>query len=905
MRRIALTLLLVLAACTSSESPDEGLRLLHVTDPRLVGSGPDAAAATANREAFAAAVQQFQARPGQRPPPAILVVAGSLSTAELPPPPSVPAAAPPGTLAGSTVPAQGQAGQPAQPTPGGPAAPNPAGAARQPVGAQLELDTAQRVGPAAPLTLQADSLARALAAIPVSDIYLVPFPQDSALADSVRARSSAGGPRVHDLTSCYRRLGPRMACTAAVAGTSYMLVGFAPGSNDTVTVARLQRLDSLVDEWTTRGRHVIVVAAGSLRRVVRPATTGAADSATAAAAPPTLAERATTLWDSVTHDAVAVLGTEGIESAEPGRLAHTPALGSSIPLGSTSALRQAALVRITGRGPESNVLMYAAGFTAPRESERAPEGGGGFGGAVAWLWRLADADDLGRALIVALAFLAAYLTISALWRLQDSGDLGNTSTTVTTTTKNADGTSTTVVTNSGGTQANTTVTPAAGSQIPLLAFENNFARTVLSGLAGLLALSFLKVAWDDLFADATPFYLTWFVVLFVVLLVVYAVARAFTEALRSRLANPHTPPRWLQEAPMGPVAPASPPKSTSPSPGPSTGVPTKQPQTQTRAAKPGSGYKRRRAWAWVLSWRATLLVALDTLLGVLFGRNQLRSAVWELTIADLHWSLYRVMEDTRVGLANALASAAKDIKPPVPASGTTTAPAADDTTGSAVRASTTFHVSISAESDDGRSLYYITSDQGRSPLRFPVKSMAWVSVALGQPRWWLSSYEAHKAEIKVYEEKGGLLEGVLTVDPVLANLWQPRPGHDYQAFMVLPAPRRRPGGAPDAGRRGAIHISCNDEDVFKALWPNLQAKISSTTGGDPAVATADLESDKALKVAPAEVYKHADAWAYNVSNKALRQTLETAVATLGHALERFNESTFDTYILRCRKPERS
>jgi hypothetical protein len=269
-----------------------------------------------------------------------------------------------------------------------------------------------------------------------------------------------------------------------------------------------------------------------------------------------------------------------------------------------------------------------------------------------------------------------------------------------------------------------------------------------------------------------------------------------------------------------------------------------------------------------------VLVALDTLIGVLFGRNQLQSAVWELTIADLHWSLYRVMEDIRVGLAKALASAIE---------GAGTASDADHP----VR----FHVSISAESDDGRSLYYITSDQGRSSLRFPMKSMAWLSVALGQPRWWLKSYDNHQSKIVVYD-KESVLEGVLTVEPVLANLWQLRPGSDYEAFIVLPAPRRRPGGAPDAGRRGAVHISCSNEKVFRSIWRKLPTVLDSPASGDPAF-TGDT------------VYDDADTTAYNIENVALKQTLETAVATLGHALERFNETTFDTYILRCRRPERS
>ncbi len=883
MRRILLSVLLGLAACGRSDTRDSDLVLLHVTDPRLVASAPDPVAAT-NRQAFAAAVQRFQTRPGHPSPPTLLVVSGAL------------AAAPPIQVSGDTTPTAaststganrppaptqpGTAMQPGTGTPtttGTPTAtgtqPDSVTVDTQAVGAQVQNPGAQTVGqigapaqptaaPATPTSApprtaaEADSLARVFAAVPVSDIFLVAASDDASLADSLRARPLPNGTRVHDLTACQRLGMPRLACSADVAGTPYRFVGFTPDTSDAVTLRRLARLDSLVELSVALRRSVIIVAAAAPPRVSAPAATDSAP----AAADTSAARRArsiTALWDRIVSRAQAVLGGETMELGQTSpKLVRTPPLGSDQPLASLSATRSAAYLRLGAGGPDQRILRYQAAFSGDPAPVAAvnPRRLGWIGGSARWLWNMApDAGELARAVILAIAFIAAYLTIAALWRLQDGGPAITLRQTTT-----ASGTTTTA---SASATADAPATTAAALPTPTLAFDNNFSRTILSGLAGLVLLTFIKGAWSSIFPQAETYYVIWFVALFLALLVSYALLRGLTEVLRSRLATSPRAPVWSRP--------------------------------------PGGTWKIvgsfllhwfGRFLRWLLSLRGALLVFLDTVLAIVLGRNQLRSAVWEDTIVNLQWSLYATLERERQDIERALHAALNT-------------PAAQQAlkTRDAAAHQDLFRVGISLMSPDESAVTYVAMSRGSLARRFSRDSIAWVATKTGMVRWWKKGQEDDEERI-LY---AGLLDGQ-QVELKLKAYFEPRTRSSYEAFVVIPLPQdRRDMGA--GHRKGAIHISLRYRELFDVLWPLVEPDSPPATraqGNPPPVDIVPVNGPPApvesappgapAPVAPARPYAH---WEQIYRTPGcLGPLLENAAGVVGIVLQQFNEDIFMQYI---------
>jgi hypothetical protein len=778
MRRSIILIPLLLAACGESDAPDDAtLTLLHVTEPRLVGLPADPLA-EANRQAFAAAMQRFQARPGHPAPPTLLVVSGTLAA----PRAAIvsPTVARPDTAQGDTTVLPAPVQQPADTVTGAP-----------------------------PTSAEVDVLAGSLSGAAVSDVYLALPAADSAWTDSLRARTLPGGMRVHDLTACYRGAPPRQSCTADVAGTRYRLVGFAHAATDSATLEHLRRLLSLT-KASGPDHDVVVVAADAPTR----APTGTAtDSAVVAG----IAQQ----WDSVVILSHAVLGGEELDRRSPSpKLLRTPALGSAQPVASLSATRAAGYVTLSENDPRQEVLRYQAAFTG--EAPPTAVAGGRLEGVrrvVRWLWNIdPNAGKLPRAVILAIAFIAAHLTIAALWRLQDGG----TEVTVRQTT----------TANGASESISTTTTPPLST--PTLAFDNNFSRTVLSGLAGLVVLTFMQTAWKDIFPQANSYYVVWFVVLFLTLLLAYALLRGVTEVIRNRVAVIQNVPAWARPRGSG-----------------------------RDVALSWLGYWVGRFFRWVASVRIAVLVFLDTVLAIVLGRNQLRSAVWEDTIVNLHWSLYEALERERQDLERALQAALER-------------EAAREVVRKRGEAGGgLFRVGISLMTPDESAVQYVVMSRGSLASRFPRTSLAWVAARTGVVRWWKQGHEMDEQRI-LY---AGRLDGQ-DVELKLKDYFEPRTRSSYEAFLVVPLPIDRHDLGP-GHRRGAIHISLRYRELFDVLWPDVDP--------DPAPGAETAE-------APVSAYRNWERVFSRSAESCLGPLLENAAGVVGILLQRFNPDIFEQHI---------
>ena len=748
------------------------------------------------------------------------------------------------------------------------------------------------------------------AASPVSDVYFAPDTADTVLVSTIRARRLPGGLNVHDLSGCYRQGAPRSACQADISGTPYRLVGFIPGDTEEEALRRVQKLDTLVSTAANTRRQVVLVAPRLPARPAAAAPAGAGgDSAAAPRRPAVPASVA--LWDSIMEEqtVVALLTGEDAGAGEGSpKVIATPALGTDLPDASLSATRSVSLVRLQGARPSPTVLRYEPTFSGQPQVPTSPRGiGGRLLGAVRWLWNLApNTSDLARLVILAIAFLAAYLTIAALWRLQD-GESARTTTTTVTTGPAAGATTTT---------ASATIPPAttpASPNVPTLAFDNNFARTVLSGLAGLVVLTFVQSAWQGHFPQANTYYVVWFVVLFVLFLLLYALVRGGTEVLRSRLAAPHRPPAWARPAKVG------------------------------RGGNVGGsyvGYSLRRFWSWLLSLRTALLVFLDTFLAIVLGRNQLHSAVWEDEIAALHGSLFDTVRRVRDNVSRAVEHELSERED-------------KDRTVQDLRAkhgihsnADLFRVSISLMAHDQASVFYLATAPGNLARRFSRNSLAWVATSAGVVRWWKKGQELDVQRV-LYK---GPLGAEADVTALLKDFVEPRTRSDYEAFVVIPLPLERRDLA-QGHRRGAIHISLRFAELFDILWPGVDPDTTSGTAGDPAtgtttitttdratgkvtvtttdratgkvtvtttdsttdetiVTTSDLATGaatrtgaaaevKAERVSPAEDPFHK--WELILSTGCLGRILQNAAEVLGVVIQPLNEQVLDVYIRPCRR----
>ncbi len=137
-----------------------------------------------------------------------------------------------------------------------------------------------------------------------------------------------------------------------------------------------------------------------------------------------------------------------------------------------------------------------------------------------WFWDLpTNKALLDRAAVLSIAFLAAFLTVIQIWRVPSKKSM--------------------FVKEEHDEAADASPRPSEqeSKDLSFYFLQNNVGRAAISGLGGMVALTFLQSLWGSKEIDAKAYYLVCFVLFFVVLLLFFAFAQASNEALRSRLVH--------------------------------------------------------------------------------------------------------------------------------------------------------------------------------------------------------------------------------------------------------------------------------------------------------------------------------------------------------------------------------
>lgn len=632
LRPIVLLLLLtpILLAGCRREAPKGEVWFVHATDPHLYYG--DATPAIQQRQepmnqaAFLDLIRSLDKLPGDNPEPAFLVVSGDFGL---------------DLFAGAAAP---QATPTPTPTPTPAASPKVEGAVK----------------------LVVDVLSKS----PVKDVFLVPGNNDVAeeapsgpqvaaaqlFWDQVRQGLAGTGVRVRDLTSCYFGGEFPGSCWFDVPGTSYRLVGFPSQSfkngvdpaRSKVQLDQLEKLGALVKE--SAGKRVLIVThipeIDDPKRLAENRVKADPDktkwapgrpewsAASTWNVPKEVFDRWKAIVDSRTvagvlaghlHDSHREIyrqpyawSTNPSERARPEKLYLAPPLSMRYQDTSPIQARGFAVFHLRdGDDPERTLYWYDAGKKrferegGPRK--RPAEAGTEWGPVARWFWKLAgDTLDLTKAAVIAIAFLAAFLTIVQLWEIPPPKRP-----VVPAATQTAAATQTVVT--------------------DFSAFSSNFVKTVLAGLGGMLILSFLDSIWKAEEFNTRAYYVVLFVTFFFLLLLLYGMGQGLIEGLRSRIITRHPVRSWRP----------TPPRHSG-----------HRPSRSYRFAI-WLSYWRARVWHWALSLRSFFLVVFDTFSNVLCGRNQLRSVVFEQEIVSLHWGIVRAADRIREEIERAILAALK------------------------------------------------------------------------------------------------------------------------------------------------------------------------------------------------------------------------------------------------------
>ncbi|HEX9936058.1 MAG TPA: hypothetical protein VGB15_03020, partial [Longimicrobium sp.] len=488
---------------------------------------------------------------------------------------------------------------------------------------------------------QQDSLAAALAASPVANVYVVPANTgDQGRIEAVRRRVGTGV-RVVDLTLCYGKPGTE-GCWADVPGTRYRLVGVPtlPDSakRDPITMAKLE---TLLAEAKQADRRVVLVA-GSLPAA---RSHGRAPAAVSPPAPATAADSARA--DSVAAAQAAAAGARPPNAGPPREWGDVVAGGEVAALLSGTAAGTPASRRLLlapplgGRGGEPvptrgfgvvslpRATLATVGYDDARRSfeplpsaqamPREPRPGA-LGRFLRWARSLLDSPrDMAFATVFAIALLFAFLTVAALWRPDGEPKA------MVRAESSAGG--------AGATQARTSVsTSVPGGAI----FEGNLARTVWSGLTGIATVTLLTQFWNFSGVNSEALYVVVFVAAFLAFLVASALMRAVVEALRSRVLASRPVPTW--RPPVRPEAMSD--------------------AEHRRLVRAHRGvHLRMRMWRWFLSLRDLFLVFFDTFMNVVMGRSYAANVVWEDKIVDMQRMVLRTTDRVREEISTALQQA--------------------------------------------------------------------------------------------------------------------------------------------------------------------------------------------------------------------------------------------------------
>ncbi len=612
---VVLILFLLLLTCVACQSPDEkpGVWFVHATDPHLYYDDEKEESIRLhqeplNRQAFSDLIQSLRSIPGTDGNPRFLLLTGDLGLDRF-------------------------AAQPA-----------------------LRESAVAFV-------------AEQLKASPVKNVYLVlgnndvkgEAPQGAAVDAAasffgdVQSRLAGSGVVLHDLTSCYRDKSVLPSgCYADIPGTSFRLTGFSSYSfknangvaaNQAVQEVQVRQLATLVKEAAAQGKRTLVAThipelddpypLGLSRWQGKPATTLQRPQWAPFSAW-NVSPAVYQTWKNVVDsgDVAGVLAghlhdshkeiyyppyrwsTSPSERADLHKLFLAPPLSVRFQDTSPVQARGFALFHLEGDQIDRRLFWYDPvkrnfrGDPALVKLSRTPPGS--FSQAVGWLWSTPLANrDLARAVVIAIAFLAAFLTVVQLWdipppesRLATPGSAPS---------------------------------PPPAQSATTWALTSNFAKTVLAGLGGMLVLDFLASIWSLQDINGKSYYVLLFVIFFFLFLFFYALLQSAVEALRSRIATRQqaAPPR---------------PGLTRRHGGPHVGV-----RFWAWAA-----YWRNRIWRWLLSLRAFALIFLDTFFNVIRGRNQLHTKVFEDTIIDLHLSVVRAADRIREDVDAVVTRAVRD-----------------------------------------------------------------------------------------------------------------------------------------------------------------------------------------------------------------------------------------------------
>ena len=647
MRRLAVGLLAGgLVACGGSAPPPPEVRFVHAVTPTLAGTDAPAPGTLPSPEdkALSDVLAWLRVAPPQGPGAEFLVLTGDFgigraATQLAANQPAAPAAPTPGSQQAAPPPATPSAtisAPPARPQPSISSTSSPAPSAPQPQQAPSEWEIKQ-----------GERIAAALRSAPADlTIYVVPGSNVAVQGDvaeslkrdqrilAVAARKLEGASVfLRDLSICYTSDGA--SCARRVPGTALRLIGF-PGyvarsrNADGTLAAATAQTTTTQTAWVKRFESTVPTSESGVTTIlVSPLTA----PLTAYWATDELAQNFTKLALQHTSRGLAIHGTgtsrfvyepqgrllTGADrAADAGglpdlerRLVTAPPLVLPTPSGGGQP-QGVSVLQASRLGVTRQVYRYDPGvapFTvtspAPEKVATAKDAGSsrlGFFGALKQLPYLGrpELNGLVRWVLLAIAFISAFLTVAAIWNIPPPAPTDLATRTTTTTTTTTQGTATTQV----------TAAATTADQLRETFLGTRLARTVISGFAGLaavkLATNTTLVTNDSL---ASGYYLVWFVIFFVTLLFASACLRGFLEVSRAAIflgAQPHM---------VNVGSPAQPRRGT---------------------------------------WRVYFLTFGDAFLNVVQGKNEMQAALWGTTIVNLQEDIVLAADRIRESIRSAV-----------------------------------------------------------------------------------------------------------------------------------------------------------------------------------------------------------------------------------------------------------
>jgi hypothetical protein len=716
---------------------------------------------------------------------------------------------------------------------------------------------------------QIKQLAQVLGASPVQDIYLVAgnndvaqeAPDDSALGyfnqiiEDVQKKilDNKSGVRLHNLTNCYASSSVASTCYADISGTAYRLIGFpshsfknAKADNKDAQLKQFETFRGLLDQARQSGKRVLIIT--HIPEIDDPYTL--AQDRYAGKPPAKVRDEdsnnSRSLWSTWNvnkkllddwNDAVATDFVVGVlaghlddshkeiyrqpyawstvndRRAAFRKLFLAPPLAVKNQDTSPIQARGFALVRLEPDRIESRLYWYNS-ETGDFGLDRRPEDE--WQRPRRWHWPRAimwlwGLDEPEKALDRMAVLLIAFLT--AFLTVVAVWQIPPV--------EDPMGQPT------GKTQNTANATSDASP------FASRFGKTVIAGLGGLVVTEVTKALGNQQpSADTKWYYIVWFILFFFILLLGLGALRATAEGIRARVA-------------IGHYALARPARRT--------------PSGWARFWD-GFSYWLLRIVHWLFSLSVPLLTFLDTLINLIQGKNQTMTRVFADKVIEQQRAVVRVADAIREDLNELIERRVMILRPGLPA--------AQANLLQRVR------VNISVLSADQTSAFYISRTPGSALLRFPKRSVAWVSIFTGEIRWYKSAYggRADYNTIVLFDNSEGTVAG--DEDQILLSThYQPR-HQDYQAFIIFPLPWPQRGYGSDYVK-GAIHISFREDADLEAIWTGAP----DPAGGPP---PSYPTSQRML-----------EDWC---NEDGVRAALRNAIAALSELLRGFNEAIYKNYV---------